>query len=374
MFLSIIIPAYQSEKTLPRLLDSISKEKIKGMEVIVVEDGGNKKLETSNLEPETAFKNYKLQIINSLKIANYKLKINKGPAFARNFGAKKARGDVLLFLDSDVVVLPGTIKEVEKIFKEDKYKVAATGVWDKKQLSHKFFPKFKALRDWSYWINEKKADSYYYLFSTRIAAIRRDVFLKEKGFNENYRGADVEDIEFTYRLAKKYRIDFNEKMRVHHEFEDFWPVAKKYFKRAYQWIGIYQSRKKFDPVATTGSEAVTTVSAVGLVIMLIVFVVYGVVLRIMNQELRIFNFSQFNYLILTSFFLILLLHLWGVRKFLKFVYKQEGFWFAVKSFFIGILLYQFIFAGSLAGLVKGRVFPRAPERRLFREHHQKNRV
>ena len=286
IFLSIIIPSYQSEKTLPRLLDSINREsggpacRQADMEVIVVEDGEhNKKLETYNLKQRYEKLRLKTIISKKLQVISYKLKVNRGPAYARNFGARKARGEVLLFLDSDVVVLPGTIREVEKIFKEDKYKVAVTGVWDKKQISNKFFPKFKALRDWSYWINERKADSYYYLFSTRIAAIRRDVFLKEKGFNENYRGADVEDIEFTYRLARKYRIDFNDKMRVHHEFEDFWPVAKKYFKRAYQWIGIYQSRKKFDPVATTGSEAITTVSAVGLVGSLFLLIIFVLILN-----------------------------------------------------------------------------------------------
>lgn len=332
VYLSIIIPSYNSADTLPRLLDSIRKEKPKNTEILIVDDASD------------YYKSYK-------PYKTYRLKTNRGPAYARNFGAKKAKGEALLFLDSDVVVLPGTITEVVKIFKEDKYRVAATGVWDKKQNSNKFFAKFKALRDWSYWINEKKADSYYYLFSTRIAAIRRDVFLGLGGFKENYSGADVEDIEFTYRLAKKYRIDFNQNMRVHHEFEDFWPIAKKYFKRAFQWVEIFQNRKKFDPVATTGSEAITTLSAVGMLGGCL-----GVAIAvILNFKFSIFNeFLMFNikFLILVISILLLLIHLWGVRKFLVFVYKEEGLNFTVKSFFVGIALYVFIFAGAVFGMAR----------------------
>lgn len=345
VYLSIIIPAHNSQKTLPDLLASIKKEKIKDSEIIVVDDDSSDQTEELFNKNYNHYKNYKC----------YKLNRNHGPAHARNFGAKKAKGEILLFLDSDVVVHQGTIKEVVKIFKEDKYRVAATGVWDKKQNSNKFFPKFKALRDWSYWINEKKADSYYYLFSTRIAAVRRDVFLQLGGFRENYSGADVEDIEFTYRLAKKYRIDFDQKMRISHEFEDFWPIAKKYFKRAYQWVEIFQNRKKFDPVATTGSEALTTLSAVGMLGGL------GMLLLI-----KISNFAlqgkQFPISLL--FFLFLVIHLWGVRKFLRFVYQEEGLVFAIKSFFMGVVLYLFIFSGALLGflLKQGRVFFKASER------------
>lgn len=326
VYLSIIIPAHNSSSTLTRLLSSIHQERVKNLEIIVVDDGSDEKFKIKNLK---------------FKIKHYFLKKNLGPAHARNFGAQKAKGEVLVFLDADVIVQPGTLKEIVKIFTEDKYKVSATGVWDKKQEGDKFFPKFKALRDWSYWVNERKADSYYYLFSTRIAAIRRDVFLQLGGFNEGFRGADVEDIEFTYRLAKKYRVDFNEKMRVFHQFEDFWPIAKKYFKRAHQWVEIFRNRKKFDPVATTGNEALTTISAVGFVVLIILSLIS-----------LISHISLISMIGGSLGLVFLATHLWGVRKFLKFVYQEEDFVFTVKAFFTGILLYLFIFAGAVWGIVK----------------------
>jgi len=315
-YLSIVIPAFNSKLTIVRLLDSIFASRQRDLEVIVVNDGSN-----DNTKEEV-----NSYIKKKLPVILISFKNSSGPARARNTGAKKATGEVLLFLDSDVIVQKGTIKETIKGFKEDKYRVAMTGVWDKKQSSNKLFPKFKALRDWSYWINERKANAYYYLFSTRIAAIRRDVFLLLGGFDESFKGADVEDIEFTYRIAKRYRIDFNEKMKVFHDFEDFWIIARKYFKRSFQWVGLFLGRKKFDPVATTSNEAISGFTAVGTVVL--------------------FLCAIFSKIFLIPFFIFLFWHFWGVRKFLRFVKKEEGFLFALYSLFIGIALYIFIFAGA----------------------------
>ena len=45
----------------------------------------------------------------------------------------------------------------------------------------------------------------------------------------------------------------------------------------------------------------------------------------------------------------ILLHLYFVRKFLVFVYRERGVVFAIKSFFMGLILYCFIFAGAFTG-------------------------
>lgn len=98
-------------------------------------------------------------------------------------------------------------------------------------------------------------------FSTRIAAIRREVLIRLGGFNEAFR--QMEDVELTYRIAKRYAIIFAPDVRVHHEFEEFWPVARKYFWRSFYWTKLYKVRKKFDPVATTMSETITAATGVG---------------------------------------------------------------------------------------------------------------
>ncbi|MCL4339422.1 glycosyltransferase [Patescibacteria group bacterium] len=360
IFLSIVIPAYNCQNTIIPLLSSIAVSKrvnFREIEVIVVDDGS--KDETVAIISSIASRNggfseahfgslHASHPLFQLKIIS--LKKNQGPAHARNVGAKYAKGEVLIFFDSDVVVYKNTLFEVVRSFKSDPDLFALTGVWDKVQKSRDFFPKFKALRDWSYWINERDPRNYYYLFSTRVAAIRRGLFYRLGGFDDTYKAALVEDIELTYRIAKRHAVVFDPKVIVSHEFEDFATVAKKYFWRSYYWSKIYRERKRFDPVATTGKEALTTISAALLVMMGIFYLL----VFIMNYKLIIMGKISFDSLILASLFFILLVHLWGVRKFLLFAAKEEGVVFAVKSFFTGIALYLMILSGAAASFLSNR--------------------
>ncbi|MEK6892042.1 MAG: glycosyltransferase [Nanoarchaeota archaeon] len=84
--LSIVIPALNEEKYLPRLLDSIKKQTYKNYEIVIA-DADSKD--------------------NTRKIAKkYGCKVIKGgiPAVGRNNGAKAAKGDILLFMDADAII------------------------------------------------------------------------------------------------------------------------------------------------------------------------------------------------------------------------------------------------------------------------------
>lgn len=315
-YLSIVIPAYNASAHLERLLASLKKSSFKNYEVIVGDDASNEQ--------------YKVE--KGVKII--RLTRNRGPAAARNAAAKRAKGKVLVFLDADVQVYPDTLKKIAEKFKEDGDLTAITGVWDKHQKTTAFFPQFKALRDWSYWTNERDRDGYYYLFSTRIAAIKRDVFLRLGGFNEVFR--QMEDVELTYRIAKRYAIIFAPDVRVHHEFESFWPVARKYFWRSFYWTRLYKERRKFDPVATTVWESLAAATAVGAIgilgVGILVFFFWPVAVV---KEALIIGAS-----------LLLVIHCLLLFKFLRFVYKEKGFVFMLQSLAAGLLLYCVILAGS----------------------------
>lgn len=323
-YLSVIIPYYNAPEKLTRLVDSlVSSRKPPAYEIIVVDDGSTSQL----IQP----------LEKHIRVVH--LKTNKGPAIARNRGVRVAKGKFVVFLDGDVEVFPDTLAEIAKVFTDDPDVVALTGVWVKEQKTANFFPNFKALRDWSYWINERDKSGYYFLFSTRIAAIKRAVFLRLGGFNEEYPAPLVEDIELTYRIARRYAIIFAPHVRVRHEFEEFWPIAKKYFLRAYFWTKLYARRKKFDPVATTMQEAITTLSGVAVVGMLGVFVVSYL------GHLGALGYAGGLLIVITA------VHLFLIRKFLIFVYREKGMLFALKSFVTGLILYCFIFAGAAAGRI-----------------------
>lgn len=338
-YLSVIIPYFNAPEKLSRLLETIGKsKKAPPYEVIVVDDGSSQPLTVD-----------RKQLIGKQKaqVRIVRLPVNKGPAVARNRGVAAARGEFVVFLDGDVEVFPDTMHEIAKVFVDDPDVVALTGVWVKEQRSKDFFPNFKALRDWSYWINERDKSGYYFLFSTRIAAIKKAVFDRLGGFDQTYPAPLVEDIELTYRIARRYAIIFAPQVRVRHEFEGFFPIAKKYFLRAYYWTKLYARRKRFDPVATTLQEALTTLSGVGVLVL-------GSVTGISF----ISTLGQFTLPVqmMTGLFTAtLLLHLWLTSKFLLFVYHEKGLVFMVRSVVTGLVLYCFIFAGAFFGrIIHGR--------------------
>lgn len=306
-YLSVVIPAYNARESLSRLLVSLRKSYYKNFEVIVGDDASHE------------------QYLVGRRVRIVRLTRNKGPAAARNAGVKLAKGEVLVFLDSDVMIYADTLGKIAQKFQSDPDLTALTGVWDKHQQTTAFFPQFKALRDWSYWTNERDRDGYYYLFSTRIAAIKRDVFNRLGGFNEVFR--QMEDVELTYRIARRYAIIFAPDVRVHHEFEGFWPVAKKYFWRSFYWTKLYKERRKFDPVATTGWETIAAISGVGAIGLIGLALVFGWIAVWLSLGLFV-------------------IHLFLLRKFLWFVYKEKGMVFALRSLFAGLALYCFILAGA----------------------------
>jgi glycosyltransferase involved in cell wall biosynthesis len=350
-YLSIIIPYHNNEDTIDRLLRSIfSSVGAPTFEVVVVDDGSKKELRASWLDIGKKF----VKHVRILRLAH-----NKGPASARNKGAKFARGKFLVFLDSDVELFPDTLKNLAHIYESDPDVVALTGVWVKEQHTKAFFPNWKALRDWSYWINERDKSGYYFLFSTRIASIKKSVFLRLGGFDEHYPGALVEDIELTYRIARRYAIIFAQDVRVRHEFETFWPIAKKYFLRAYYWTKLYSARKKFDPVATTLQEAISSISGVGVIGLLLVAIAtaaigYWVSLAVAPQNAVVVEsvIRTIHMIILGSWVGVLVIHIILVRKFLAFMVKEKGILFAARGFLTGLVLYSFISAGALWGKLK----------------------
>ena len=85
--ISIIIPVYNTEKTLKRCLNSILDQKYEDYEIILVNDGSKDNSEKVILE-------YKEK---SDKI-KYFFKQNSGVADTRNLGIEKAEGDIFIFL------------------------------------------------------------------------------------------------------------------------------------------------------------------------------------------------------------------------------------------------------------------------------------
>ena len=108
MILSIIIPTYNEEEYLPLLLESIKQQDFRDYEIIVA-DANSKD--------------------NTVKIAEeYGCIVVEGgmPAVGRNNGAKVAKGEYLLFLDSDLKLTEDYLAKVIYEFKMERLGIAIT--------------------------------------------------------------------------------------------------------------------------------------------------------------------------------------------------------------------------------------------------------
>lgn len=104
---SIVIAVYNRPEEMAELLESISLQDFKDIEIIIVDDGSEKS------SREISFKYAK-----KLKISYYFTE-NQGPALARNFGVSKSVGEWILFFDSDCTIPKNYFFEVEKFLKNN---------------------------------------------------------------------------------------------------------------------------------------------------------------------------------------------------------------------------------------------------------------
>lgn len=88
--ISVIIPVYNVEEYLARCLDSVTKQTLKDIEIICINDGSVDK--SASIAEQYAKKDKRISLINQE---------NKGLSAARNAGMRVARGKYISFVDSD---------------------------------------------------------------------------------------------------------------------------------------------------------------------------------------------------------------------------------------------------------------------------------
>jgi len=111
MFLSFIIPTFNSTKTIGYSLSSIINQKILDYEIIIVDDKSTD--DTIKIVENFTKKNKNIHL--------YKNKINSGPGNCRNIGLKKAKGRWIYFLDSDDSINKNSIKNHLVFLKKNNY-------------------------------------------------------------------------------------------------------------------------------------------------------------------------------------------------------------------------------------------------------------
>jgi glycosyltransferase involved in cell wall biosynthesis len=126
----------------------------------------------------------------------------KGPAFARNLGAKAARGEILFFIDADVSVHCDTLERIRSAFDQDPALDGLIGSYDDSPRSQDFLSQYKNLM---HCFTHQTARRDACTFWSGCGAIRTPVFIKHSGFEERFTRPAIEDIELGYRLQQAGR-------------------------------------------------------------------------------------------------------------------------------------------------------------------------
>lgn len=198
--ISIIIPVYNGEKFLPGCLDAVASSSYKKYELIVVDDCSTD--DSARISRERG----------ALVLRTSR---QSGPAGARNLGAQKARGEVLFFVDADVVIKPDTLARVATISIEHPDVAAVFGSYDDEPAEKNFISQYKNLFH-SFVHQQARVEAE--TFWAGCGAIRRDVFLAMRGFDaDRYPRPAIEDIELGYRMRTLgYRILLDKQIQGKH--------------------------------------------------------------------------------------------------------------------------------------------------------------
>lgn len=111
--ISVIVPVYNTEKTVKKCIDSLQSQTFRDIEIIIVDDGS----------PDSAGK-----ICDEISKTDSRVRVihkeNGGLSSARNAGMSEAKGDYISFIDSDDYVAPDMYEKMLGRIKADKSDVA----------------------------------------------------------------------------------------------------------------------------------------------------------------------------------------------------------------------------------------------------------
>lgn len=219
--ISIIVPVHNGGQKFEQSLDALIASNIPPCEIIVVDDA------SIDSSAQQALK-------RGVRVVRHASR--RGPAAARNIGASCARGEILFFVDADVVVRRDTIKRIAKLFQTHQDVAAIFGSYDDAPASANFVSQYKNLL---HHFVHQQASTMAETFWAGCGAVRRHAFEAVGGFDENrYPHPSIEDIELGYRLRREgFSIILDKELQVKHlkKWTFISLLRTDVFRRAIPW-------------------------------------------------------------------------------------------------------------------------------------------
>jgi len=232
---SVIITSYTTQRLgdIFELLDSIKAQTCTNIETIFVAE--------RSMELYSRVQAY----VQENGIPNAKVIFNDGEtglSAARNLGIKEAKGDIIAFVDDDVLLSPAWVEEMVKTYQDDSI-IGVTGpaspLWEDETMS--WFPEefywIMSCTAWSDWNETREVrNAWGQGMSFRRAAFEKcGLFLNEFGF---HKGPMAEDNEFSLRVRTRTgkSIVYCPTLKLWHKVHKY-RLSWKFIKERAYWIG-----------------------------------------------------------------------------------------------------------------------------------------
>jgi glycosyltransferase involved in cell wall biosynthesis len=226
---SVIVPVHNGRATIEQCLNGIFSSSYADYECIVVDDGS-----TDN----------GMERVGSFPARIVRLAGKKGAAYARNRGAEVATGQILFFVDADVVVASDSLQTVAKCFETDKGISAVFGSYDDEPGAENFLSQYRNLLH--HFVHQTSGEEAGTFWSGCGAVKKEGAFFEAGMFDEECRM--MEDIALGYKLkAQGHRIRLEKGLLAKHlKRYTLWSLVRSdVLDRAAPWTVLMWSRKQF---------------------------------------------------------------------------------------------------------------------------------
>lgn len=189
--ISVVIPVHNAGDRLERVVRAVLDSGESPAEIILADDGS-----TDGAPERAAALDTRVRVI---RVGDRPL----GPAAARNAGVESAGQEIVVFIDSDVLVNRDTIAALLRPLESESGVVAAFGSYDSSPEAPGVASIYANIR---HHFVHQNASSEASTFWSGLGAVRREAFRSAGGFDHAFDRPSIEDIELGLRLKERGRI------------------------------------------------------------------------------------------------------------------------------------------------------------------------
>ncbi|RKR92037.1 GT2 family glycosyltransferase [Micromonospora pisi] len=234
---SVIVPNYNYAESLDLCLRSILDQTYPNIEILVVDDCST---------------DQSVEVAETLGVRVVSTGVNGGCGQARNIGAANTGGELLCYVDSDLVMAPDAVANAVRLLGDQPDVGAVCGIEDPEPLLHDTaVARYRGLQ-YHYWSISSEGDIGF-LFPA-VCLIRRAVFDEIGPFNPALR--QTEEVDYGYRLTRRYRMVLTSAVRGRHDHDhELRGLLRKLFHRGRLRIPLYARARRFGKGFETASRA-----------------------------------------------------------------------------------------------------------------------